>query len=62
MAETWTFTCNFTLPQAHGPTPPTPPTTSVEAGRVLLILGGVDTVADVVLNGRTLAGLHNFHR
>lgn len=67
--ETWTFSTNFDVPACmlqatpgtaasgapYAPGMATPPA-------VDLLLEGVDTVADVVLNGRLLARVANFHR
>lgn len=49
--DTWTFEKKFTIPADL-----------LQQTNVDLLLNGVDTVADVVVNGKLVSTVQNFHR
>jgi beta-galactosidase/beta-glucuronidase len=49
--DTWTFAAAFSVPPAV-----------FNKQQVLLVLNGIDTIADVIVNGRKIAEVDNYHR
>jgi beta-mannosidase len=49
--DTWTFAAAFSVEQAV-----------LSKQQILLVLNGIDTIADVIVNGRKVAAVDNYHR
>jgi beta-mannosidase len=49
--DTWTFAAAFSVGPAV-----------FEKQQVMLVLNGIDTIADVTVNGRKVASVDNYHR
>jgi beta-mannosidase len=49
--DTWTFSASFAVPPAL-----------LQRQQVLLVLNGIDTIADVTVNGRKVVSVDNYHR
>lgn len=49
--DTWTFAAAFSVPSSV-----------LEKQQVLLVLNGIDTIADVMVNGQHVAAVDNYHR
>jgi beta-galactosidase/beta-glucuronidase len=49
--DTWTFAAAFSVGPAV-----------LEKQQVMLVLNGIDTIADVTVNGRKVASVDNYHR
>lgn len=49
--DTWTFAAAFSVPEAV-----------YNKQQVMLVLNGIDTIADVIVNGQKVAAVDNYHR